>query len=92
MYVYYILRSTQDDKTIEVEGDIIEEQFPGIDLTDALATINCIVQKAREEGHTSKWDACELTDSIFEHEDSYIYIDDRWMRRSSAPWRKDKFN
>ena len=32
MYIYYILRGTQAGNAIELEGDIDEEGFPGVDL------------------------------------------------------------
>ena len=92
MYIYYILRGTQGDTTMELEDEINEEQFPGVDLSDALAIINHLIQKIRAAGTTSEWEECDLTDAAFESEDSYIYINNRWMRRSDAPWRKDKFN
>lgn len=92
MYIYYILRGTQGDTTMELEDEINEEQFPGVDLSDALAIINHLMQKIRAAGTTGEWEECDLTESAFESEDSYIYINNRWMRRSDAPWRKDKFN
>lgn len=92
MYIYYILRGTQNGATVELEDEITEEQFPDVDLSDALAIINHLMQKMRAEGTVGEWEACDLTDSAFESEDSYIYINNRWMRRSDAPWRKDKFN
>lgn len=92
MYIYYILRGTQGETTVELEDEINEEQFPGVDLSDALAIINHLMQKIHAAGTNGEWEECDLTDAAFESEDSYIYINNRWMRRSDAPWRKDKFN
>ncbi|HEX3642599.1 MAG TPA: hypothetical protein VHV10_15010, partial [Ktedonobacteraceae bacterium] len=90
MYTYYVLRGTQQDKPTELEGDIDEELFPGIDLGDAPTIINFLVQRLRTEGTTATWEECDLSDDIFDHEDQYIYFNNRWIRRSDAPWRKDR--
>jgi hypothetical protein len=90
MYTYYVLRGTQQDKPTELEGDIDEELFPGIDLGDAPTIINFLVQRLRTEGTTAAWEECDLSDDIFDHEDQYIYFNNRWIRRSDAPWRKDR--
>lgn len=90
MYVYYVLRGTQSEKPIELEGDIDEEHFPGVDLSDGPAVINYLVKKLRQEGTSGNWQECDLTDSFFNREDNYVYYNSRWMRRSDTPWRKDK--
>jgi hypothetical protein len=90
MYTYYILRGTQQDKPIELDGDINEELFPDIDLGDAHTIINSLIQKLRTEGTTGTWEACDLSDDIFDHEDQYIYLNNRWIRRSETPWRRDR--
>ena len=90
MYIYYVLRGTQAEKPIEVEDDIDEEHFPGIDLGDGPVIINYLVKKLRQEGTLANWQECDLTDSFFNREDNYVYYNDRWMRRSDTPWRKDK--
>ena len=92
MYIYYILRGTQKDELVELEGDIEEEGFPGVELDDGPSVINYLVQKVRNEGNNSSWEECELTDSFFNREDSYINFNGRWIRRSDAPWRKDRNN
>ncbi|MBO0780237.1 MAG: hypothetical protein J2P37_15540 [Ktedonobacteraceae bacterium] len=95
MYIYYVLRGNQGDKQIEVEGDIDEEHFPGIDLEDAPALITFLVRRAREESGPNtwiEWTECDLSDSLFDEEDHYIFFNGRWMRRSDAPWRKDRYN
>jgi len=46
----------------------------------------------REAGSTGNWEEAELTDSFFNREDEYINFNGRWMRRSDAPWRKDRNN
>ena len=93
MYIYYVLRGTQADKPAELEREIGEEHFPGIDLDDGKAILSYLVESAsREENFTGSWEEAELTDSFFNREDSYIYFDGRWMRRSDAPWRKDRAN
>ena len=92
MYIYYVLRGTNREKPVEYEGDLSEELFPTVNLSDGPATIQQIVQNLRAEGTVAEWSDCDLTDSFFEQEDSYIYFNNRWMRRSDAPWRKDRNN
>ncbi len=95
MYTYYILRRTrsQDGNPVEVEGDLDTEHFPGIDLDDGKAILNHLVAMVNQQsGSPESWEEAELTDSFFNREDSYIFFDGRWMRRSDAPWRKDRAN
>ena len=93
MYIYYILRRTQAGELVELEGDLDEEQFPGVDLNNGPAIINYLVQKVNSETGTSgNWEECDLTDSFFNREDNYVYFNGRWMRRSDTPWRKDRNN
>jgi len=91
MYIYYILRGSREGTTVELEGDIDEANFPNIDLDDGPSIIDSLVQKVNHESSsTGPWEECDLTDSFFNREDTYIFYNDRWMRRSDAPWRKDK--
>ncbi|HZR44753.1 MAG TPA: hypothetical protein VFB12_31870 [Ktedonobacteraceae bacterium] len=92
MYVYYILRGTQSGKPVELEGDIDEETFPEVDLSDGPAVINAVTKRLGEESTIGEWEECDLTDSLFDREDNYIFFHGRWMRRSDAPWRKDRNN
>ncbi|MBV9690749.1 MAG: hypothetical protein JO202_13700 [Ktedonobacteraceae bacterium] len=92
MYIYYILRGIQNGKQVELEGDVNEEEFPGIDLNNGSAIVSFLTKKLRAEGMLGEWEQCDLTDSFFGREDDFIYFHDRWMRRSDAPWRKDKYN
>lgn len=92
MYTYYVLRSTQTGNTIEVEDEINEEQFLGVDLDDGPAIINHLMKMVHQKGSVGDWEECELTDSFFNREDNYINHNGRWMRRSDAPWRKDRNN
>lgn len=92
MYIYYVLHGTQGEKSVEYEGDLSEEQFPTADLSDGPGIIQQIVENLRAEGSVAEWSDCDLTDSFFDREDSYIYFNNRWMRRSDAPWRKDRNN
>jgi hypothetical protein len=92
MYIYYVLRGTSGEKPVEYEGDLSEELFPEVNLSDGPTTIQQIVQNLRTEGTTAEWSDCDLTDSFFDREDNYIYFNNRWMRRSDAPWRKDRNN
>ncbi|MFL5666236.1 MAG: hypothetical protein ACJ8BW_33540 [Ktedonobacteraceae bacterium] len=93
MYTYYVLRGTQSGQDVELEGEIDEEHFPGVDLADGRAILNYLVPVVdREAGNAGNWDEAELTDSFFDREDSYILFNGRWMRRSDAPWRKDRNN
>lgn len=91
MYIYYVLRGTRSDMPVELEGDIDEETFPGVDLGDGRAVLNYLTANLEAEQGTL-WEEAELTDSFFNREDSYILFNDRWMRRSDAPWRKDRNN
>ena len=93
MYTYYILRRTHNDIPTEVEGDIDEAQFPGVDLDDGKAILNHLVAMVNQQSGTFHvWEEADLTDSFFNREDNYIFFDGRWMRRSDAPWRKDRAN
>lgn len=91
MYIYYILRRTQEAEVVEQEGDLDEDQFSGIDLDNGPAIINHLVQKLNQEtGETVHWEECDLTDAFFHREDTYIYFNGHWMRRSDTPWRRDR--
>jgi len=92
MYIYYVLRGTQGEIPTEYEGDLSEELFPAVDLSDGPSLVQHIVQKLQTEGSVAEWSDCDLTDSFFDREDNYIYFNNRWMRRSDAPWRKDRNN
>jgi len=93
MYTYYILRRTQEAEVVEQEGELEEEQFPGVDLDNGPALITHLVQKVNQElGTTDLWEECDLTDAFFQREDTYVYFNGRWMRRSDTPWRKDRNN
>jgi hypothetical protein len=92
MYIYYVMRGTQGEKPVEYEGDVSEELFPDVDLGDGPTVIQHVVQNLRTEGYVAEWNECDLTDSFFDREDNYIYFNGRWMRRSDAPWRKDRNN
>ena len=93
MYIYYVLRGTQAGKPVELDGDIDEEHFPGIDLGNGRDVLNYLVGMIdREAGTAGTWEEAELSDSFFNREDSYINFNGRWMRRSDAPWRKDRDN
>jgi hypothetical protein len=93
MYTYYIVRRTQAGETLEDEGELDVEAFPGVDLDNGPAIINHLVQKVnRETGKTDTWEECDLTDSFFNREDTYVNFNGRWMRRSDTPWRKDRNN
>lgn len=91
MYIYYVLRGIRADKPVELEGDIDEETFPGVDLGDGRAVLNYLTQNLEAQMGTL-WEEAELTDSFFNTEDAYINFNDRWIRRSDAPWRKDRNN
>ena len=93
MYTYFILRRSNNGNPIEVEGDIDEAQFPGVVLDDGKAILNHLVAMVNQQSGTSQtWEEADLTDSFFNREDSYIFFDGRWMRRSDAPWRRDRAN
>jgi hypothetical protein len=85
MYVYYILRGTKGDTTVEVEDDVTEEQFPGVDLTEGPDVINAVVQKLQEQGNTQEWTECDLTNEYFDVDNTYTYVDKRWIRHSDVP-------
>ncbi len=57
MYTYYILRRTQEGETLEDEGELDAEVFPGVDLDNGPAIINHLVQKLNQEtGKTDNWE------------------------------------
>ena len=88
MYIYYILRGILADKEVEREGEIDAEQFPGVDLDDGPAIITYLTSHIVTE--PALWVECDLTDEFFNREDTYLLYNDRWMRRSDTPWRRDK--
>ena len=88
MYIYYILRGTLADEAIELEGDIEAEKFPGVDLDDGPAIITYLTKQIITE--QALWVECDLTDDFFNREDTYLFYDGRWMRRSDTPWRRDR--
>ncbi len=92
MYTYYVLRGTHKDQPVELDGEIDEVTFPSIDLGNGPEVITHLVQKLRSEGEVGEWEECDLTDDFFNREDNYINFNGRWMRRSDAPWRKDRNN
>jgi hypothetical protein len=92
MYNYYVLRGTQEEKLVELEGEIDAELLPGVDLDDGPTIINQLLLKLKEEGASGEWTTCDLTDSFFERENAFICFHGRWMRHSDAPWRKDRSN
>ncbi len=92
MYTYYVLRGTHKDQSIELDGEVDETSFPNVDLDNGPQVITQIVQKLQNEGEIGEWEECDLTDDFFNREDNYINFNGRWMRRSDAPWRKDRDN
>ena len=92
MYVYYMLRGTRHEEPVELEGDLTEELLPDVDLSDGPITINALVEKLEEPGNRVTWETCDLTNDFFDREDNYIFFHNRWIRRSDAPWRKDRNN
>ena len=92
MYTYYVLRGTQKNQPTELDGEINETDFPTVDLGNGPDVITFLVQKLQKEGEIGEWEECDLTDDFFNREDNYINFNGRWMRRSDAPWRKDRNN
>ena len=63
MYIYYVLRGKQGGKQVELEGDIDEEHFPGVDLGDGREILSFLAQAVeREAGTAGEWEEAELTD------------------------------
>jgi hypothetical protein len=85
MYVYYILRGVEQGQEVELEGDISEELFPGVDLTEAADVINAVAEHLKTEGTVGDWTSCDLIPSYTDLEDKYIYFNERWIRRSEVP-------
>ncbi|GAC1640883.1 MAG: hypothetical protein NVS4B12_02680 [Ktedonobacteraceae bacterium] len=92
MYIYYVLRGTQRDQPVELDGEVSEIDFPNVDLGNGPDVITHVVKKLHAEGEVGTWEECDLTDDFFNREDNYINFNGRWMRRSDAPWRKDRNN
>ncbi|HTI14286.1 MAG TPA: hypothetical protein VL461_06910 [Dictyobacter sp.] len=88
MYVYYILRATKSGEVIETEGDIDEETFPGVDLTEATDVITAAQEQLRANGDTTEWEECDLTTSYSDREDTYVYFQGRWIRRSEVAYKQ----
>lgn len=91
MYIYYVLRGRRGEESVEFDGDVNEEQFPGVKLSDGPAVINYLVQHIRKDERV-EWTECDLTDDFFDREDNYLNFNGRWKRRADAPWRKDRDN
>jgi hypothetical protein len=89
MYIYYVLRGMRGDQATEVEGDIDEAAFPNIKLDDGPALISQIVKLTSSDGWV-EWTECDLTDDFFNREDNYIFFEGRWIRRSNAPYYKNR--
>jgi hypothetical protein len=88
MYIYYILRGTLAGKEVEHEGEIDADQFPDVNLNDGPAIITYLTKHIISE--PALWVECNLTDDFFNREDTYLFYNGRWMRRSDTPWRRDK--
>ncbi|MDQ2901963.1 MAG: hypothetical protein M3Y81_00210 [Chloroflexota bacterium] len=89
MYVYYVIRGTRAGEPVEHDGEIDEAGCPGVDLRDGPMVLDYLSRKIDQEvGTTCTWESSELTDSFFEIEDSYVYYDNRWMRRSDMPLKR----
>jgi hypothetical protein len=82
MYIYYILHGTQQEQEVEHEGDVSEELFPGVDLTEAVDVINAVTAYLQTQGVAGTWTSCNLIPSYTDHEDSYVYYNGNWRRRS----------
>jgi hypothetical protein len=90
MYTYYVLRGTQKGQEVELDGEVNEEQFPGIELDDGPAILTTLLTKLDADGITGEWVECDLTHDIIDREDLYLYFNGRWIRRSETPWRRDR--
>ncbi len=90
MYNYYILRGTQQGQLVERDGEVNEEDFPGVDLDDGPAIITFLVQKLRDSGVAGVWNECDLSYETVDREDFYLFFNNRWIRRSETPWRRDR--
>ncbi len=92
-YVHVLHLARNTGKSREYEGELDAEVYPGLDLDNGPAIINHLVQQLNQEkGDTHNWEECDLTDSFFNREDTYVNFNGRWMRRSDTPWRKDRNN
>jgi hypothetical protein len=85
MYVYYILRGTHKNQSIELDGDVTDELFPGLDRSEGPDVIDAVIKKNEEEGTTAVWTECDLTNEYYDRDDTYVYSQKRWIRRSDVP-------
>ncbi|GER86729.1 hypothetical protein KDW_08910 [Dictyobacter vulcani] len=85
MYVYYILRGTQKNQSIEIDGDVTDELFPGLDRSEGPDVISAVIKKNEEEGTSAVWTECDLTNEYYDRDDTYVYAQKRWIRRSDVP-------
>lgn len=85
MYVYYILRGTNNDQVVELDGDVTTEQFPGVDLTEGPDVIKAVLQQVQAQGNTETWTECDLTNEYYDRDDTYAYFNNQWIRRSDVP-------
>ncbi|EFH86367.1 hypothetical protein [Ktedonobacter racemifer] len=92
MYIYYVLRGKQGAEELEFDGDIDQDTFPGVDQTEGLDVIEYLTKTLHADKPEVEWYECDLTNEYFDREDSYIFFDQRWIRRSETPWRRDRIN
>ncbi|GLV56980.1 hypothetical protein KDH_38190 [Dictyobacter sp. S3.2.2.5] len=85
MYVYYILRGTVNKEPVELEGDVDDEQFPNVDRTEGADVIQAVLKKLADEGEQGEWTECDLTNEYFDRDDTYVFFNKKWIRRSDVP-------
>lgn len=85
MYVYYVLRGTERKESVEVDGDVTDELFPGVDRSEGPDVIEAVVKKLADEGTTATWTECDLTNEYYDRDNTYVYSAKHWIRRSDIP-------
>lgn len=85
MYVYYVLRGAVNQQPAEFEGDVDDEQFPNVDRTEGIDIIHAVINKLAEEGKQGEWTECDLTNEYYDRDDTYVFFNKKWIRRSDIP-------
>jgi hypothetical protein len=88
MTTHYKLRGKQQNQPIEREGILTEEQLVGVDANQDAAKINVAIRELHKQDIDAEWEACVLTDTSTQHEDTYIRYKKRWTHSSKIHSRQ----
>lgn len=90
MALHYRLRGKQQGQSIEREGILTEEQLVGVEVNQDAAKINAAIRELHKQDTDAEWEACVLTDTSTQLEDTYIRYKKRWTHSSKIHSRQQK--